>query len=62
MLVEQLIDEYESFTTEHCGEFKQCTEGHDQPQQERMTWYHEQIEMAKEENNTLRMLTHLIEF
>ena len=59
MLVEQLIDEYERFTTEHCGEFKQCI---GQPQEERMTWYHEQIEMAKEENNTLRMLTHLIEF
>lgn len=59
-LAEQLINEYERFTTEHCGEFKQCVEN--QPQQERMTWYHEQIKLAKEKNDALRMFAHLKEF
>ena len=59
ILAEQLIDEYESFTTEHCGEFKQFIE--DQPPQDRMTWYSEQIELAKTKNDAIRMYAHLNE-
>ena len=60
VLAEKLINEYESFTTEHCGEFKQCIE--DQPPQDRLTWYIEQIELAKNKNRGIRMYTHLNEF
>ena len=59
-LAEELINEYESFTTEHCGEFKQCIE--DQPPQDRMTWYSEQIELAMTNNDAIRMYAHLNEF
>ena len=58
-LAEELINEYERFTTEHCGEFKQCIE--DQPQQDRLTWYIEQIKLAKKKNRGIRMYAHLNE-
>ena len=56
-LAEHIINKYESFTIEHCGEFKKC----DQPQQERMSLYREQIKLAKEANNAIRTFAHLKE-
>lgn len=55
-LAEQLIDKYERFTTEHCGEFKKRVE--DQPQEK---LYYEQIKLAKKEDRGIRSFAHLKE-
>ena len=56
-LAEQLIDKYESFTIEHCGECKKGVEDH--TQREKM--YCEQIKLAKREDGGVRSIAHLKE-